>query len=60
MTPDTIMEMAREEVVYQEWVREEKNRILRMSDTRKKQGAWDKLFPPMQHDDSWMLTAKIF
>jgi len=54
------MEMAREEVVYQEWVREEKNRILRMSDTRKKQGAWDKLFPPMQHDDSWMLTAKIF
>ena len=42
------------------WEREKKNQILKLSDSNKKQALWNKLFPKVQTDDSWMLTAKVF
>lgn len=37
--------MSREEQAYSEWVKEEKARIFRMTNERRKQEAWDRLFP---------------
>ena len=60
MTLDTIQEMQREERAYTEWEREQKNRILAMSNLQKKQTAWNKLFPKMERSDDWMLSAVVF
>jgi len=41
--------------------REIKNKILAMSDTKKKQVEWNKHFPPLQAtNDDWLLSAKVF
>jgi hypothetical protein len=48
MTPETINEINREEYVYQQWLREQKNKILAMHDVKKKQAAWHRIFPPYQ------------
>lgn len=60
MTIDTIMEMQAEERAYRTWEREEKNRILALTNTQKKQTLWSKLFPPFQSDDSWMDSATVW
>ena len=41
---DTINEIGREEQIYNAWVREEKNRILKISNSQRKQTEWSKLF----------------
>lgn len=60
MEPDTIQEMQQEERAYTAWEREQKNHILAMSNPQKKQVAWNKLFPKMERDDSWILSAVVF
>lgn len=47
-------EVKAEERVYETWVKDRKNAILAMSDTRKKQAEWQKLFPPYTQDDSFL------
>jgi len=50
-----------EEQAYKKWEREEKNRILSMTDTRRKQQAWKHFFPIMTLDDSYLNnTDNIF
>lgn len=60
MTTDTIMEMQAEDRAYFAWVREQKNKILALTNTQKKQMLWSKLFPPFQSDDSWMDNATVW
>ena len=45
MDIDTLNQISREERGYREWEREQKNRILSMSNVQKKQLAWNDLFP---------------
>ena len=41
--------------------REIKNKILALSDTKKKQVAWNKHFPPVQAiNNEWLLSGKVF
>lgn len=54
------MEVQAEEWGYKKWEREQKNRILAMHDQKKKQEAWNKLFPVMVLDDSWLNNADVF
>lgn len=49
-----------EERAYQAWVRQRKSEILSMSNPKRKQEEWNKLFPPFVSDDDWMLEAEIF
>jgi len=58
MDYDTLNTIHREERGYQEWVRERKNQILAMTNTVKKQEAWNKLFPPMPKGD--YLAGNLF
>lgn len=51
--------LMKEERVYQSWVREKKNQILNMVDSRKKQAVWRQLFPEVTHDDSF-LAGNLF
>ena len=55
-----IMEVQAEESAYRKWERAEKNRILAIHDIKKKQEAWNKLFPVMVLDDSWLNEAEVF
>ena len=48
-----------EERAYQIWVREEKNRILNMTDSRRKMEAWRKLFPQVVMSDDY-LSGNVF
>jgi len=43
-----------EERQYQAWERTEKNRILAMSSTEKKQAAWRLLFPQVESSDDYL------
>lgn len=45
---------------YSQWEREQKNKILAMHDTQKKQMAWQRMFPKMERSDDWMLIANVF
>ena len=56
----TLRDINREEKVYREWQREQKNKILAMSNPVKKQARWNEVFPPFEHSDDWMLEAKVF
>jgi len=50
-----------EEQPYRKWEREKKNQILSMTNTRRKQEEWSKLFPIMTLDDSYLnSTDNIF
>lgn len=42
---DTYNDIAVEEKGYRKWEREERNRILNMTNTKRKQVAWNDLFP---------------
>jgi hypothetical protein len=59
-TPETINEVNAENYQYSCWEREQKNKILALSNPSKKQVLWNQLFPKMAHDDNWMLEAKVF
>jgi hypothetical protein len=59
MNPETLNEIAQEERIYQAWVRERKNQILALANTQKKQAEWNKLFPKVEMDDSY-LAGNIF
>ena len=43
-----------EERAYQTWVKDEKNRILNMTDSRRKQEAWKLLFTQMERSDNYL------
>jgi hypothetical protein len=60
MEPDTVQQLNLEERAYYAWVRAEKNRILSMTDSQKKQAAWNKIVSPFVSSDDWMLSAKVF
>lgn len=55
MDTDTLNLIHKEESQYYKWVNEEKNRILRMTNTERKQKEWSLLFPKMVHDDSYLM-----
>lgn len=59
MDIDLINETIAEDKVYQSWVREKKNHILKIVDSVRKQKEWNELFTPMQSDDSY-LAGNIF
>lgn len=59
MDEDFYNGLAKEEQGYRAWVREQKNRILSMTNTVKKQVEWNKLFPTMQHSDDY-LAGSVF
>ena len=56
----TIQEMQQEERAYTVWERDQKNHILAMSNSQKKQVAWNKLFPKMERDDSYIFNGLIY
>jgi len=60
MEPDTIQQLNLEERAYSKWEREQKNCILAMSNTKKKQEAWNKIMSPFVSSDDWMLSAVVF
>jgi len=47
-------EIKAEERAYRDWERQEKNRILNMSNVQKKQEAWRQLFPQVTHSDDYL------
>ena len=53
-------EINAEEQAYQQWESEQKSRILSMYNVNKKQAAWNRLFPHVEHDPTWELKCKIF
>ena len=57
---DSVKDIKAEERAYQTWVRDEKNRILSMTDSRRKQEAWRLLFPQVVSSDDWLLSAKVW
>jgi len=57
---DSVKDIKAEERAYQTWVKDEKNRILSMSDTVKKQREWRKLYPQVVSSDDWLLSAKVW
>lgn len=59
MDEDTINEVTAENKVYQSWVREKKNHILKIVDSVRKQREWNDLFPQVQSDDSY-LAGNLF
>lgn len=59
LTSDNAKEIKAEERAYQAWEREQKNRILAMSNVQKKQRAWNELFPPFVHDESYLLDKSM-
>lgn len=48
-----------EEQSYKKWEREKKNQILSMTDTRRKQEEWSKVFPVMTLDDSYLNSKDL-
>ena len=48
---DTYNLIKAEEKAYDNWEREEKNRIFRMNSTLKKQSAWNSLFPKFDYSN---------
>lgn len=52
MTIDDINTLNKEEQAYKSWEKEEKNRIIRMTDPEKKQAAWNTLFPKLAIEDN--------
>ena len=56
---DSVKDIKAEERAYQTWVKDEKNRILSMSDTVKKQREWRKLYPQVVMSDDY-LSGSIF
>ena len=57
---DSVRDIKAEEQAYETWLRTEKNRVLNMSDSRRKQEAWKQLFPQMVCSDDWLLGAKVW
>lgn len=51
---DSVNDTVFEERQYQAEARKEKNRILAMTDSKKKQAEWKRLFPPYTQDDSYL------
>lgn len=45
-----------EERAYKVWERERKNYILSLTNTKRKQEEWSKLFPRGEQDDSYLLN----
>lgn len=54
LTEDDANDVVFEDRAYDRWVREEKNRILRIPNQKRKQEEWRKLFPTFVSDDSWL------
>jgi hypothetical protein len=60
MDYDAMKDQQAEDKAYRAWERQQKNHILAMSDTQKKQTVWQRVFPKMEHGDEWMLSANVF
>ena len=57
----TLMEVDSEARQYELWEQKKKNQILNMTDSKKKQESWNKLFGTKQElDDSWLEEAVVF
>lgn len=59
MDEDIINEVTAENRVYQSWVREKKNHILKIVDSVRKQKEWNELFPQVSSSDDY-LNGLIF
>lgn len=57
MDEDNYNLIYRENLVYNNWVREQKNRILSMTSAVKKQIEWSKLFTPVTRSDDYLLGS---
>lgn len=51
---DSANDIVYEDRAYSKWEREEKNRILRIPNQKRKAEEWKKLFPPYTQDDSFL------
>ena len=56
---DTYTALHMEEQGYKKWEREQKTRILHITDYKRKQAEWNKLFPIMTLDDEY-LSGNVF
>lgn len=57
--PEYYNDLTAEERGYKKWEQEEKNRILKMHDYKKKQEAWKNLFPVMTLSDDWLNSKDL-
>ena len=57
---DYYNEVNRENRQYTEWEKHEKNRIMRMTNTKKKQVEWSKLFTPKTAPDDSYLAGGVY
>lgn len=60
MDIDTLMQIKKEEVGYQDWLKEKKNQILAMTNTEKKQVQWSKMIGHTTPSDDNYLLGEIF
>ena len=58
-TIDNAKEIKAEERAYEKWEREVRNRILSMTNQKRKQELWSQYFPVMTLDDSY-LSGDLF
>lgn len=61
MPPYFYNDLKAEEKEHYQWVKEQKKKILNMSNVKEKQKAWSLLFPKWEQDDSYLEnTSDIF
>lgn len=57
---DSVNTLVAEDRAYRNWEREEKNKIFHMVSEQRKQEAWNKLFPQVEHSEGWELSVNVF
>lgn len=57
--PEYYNDLIAEERGYKKWEQEQKNRILRMTNPKRKQEEWNKLFPIMQLDNDYLNSKEL-
>lgn len=57
---DSVKDIKAEERQYELWQRDQKNRILKMANTQRKQEEWNKIFPPLSPPDDSYLEGNMY
>lgn len=58
-SPEYYNDLIAEERGYKKWEQEQKNKILRMTNPKRKQEEWNKLFPIMQLDNDYLNSKEL-
>lgn len=57
---DDANEVRMEERQHELWQRDQKNRILKMTNSKRKQAEWNKVFPPLSPPDDSYLEGYVY